>query len=216
MATIFLDITAVFLWHVATGSRKEGEIRMDILSIASQLMGATSQDTSLLSQFLEHPYSTTQQVTGADEMLNKTDMSQVLTALAAMTGGQQKADTLDTNSIATLASTLLGKNDNSIHGLTNMLFGTSEQVQEQVSKKKTGLDLGTMMSVAGLASTLLGGSKKKSTGIDLSDGIGLDDIMALAGGALTGSTKKKSGVDLSDGIDVSDIAALAAGLLGKK
>lgn len=198
---------------------------MDILSIASQLMGATSQNPSLLTQFLDHPYSTTQQVTGAEQKLDKTDMSQVLTALAAMTGGQQKPEQLDANSIATLASSLLGQNDNSIHGMTNMLFGTSQQAaqaQQQAQKQGGGLDLGKLMAVAGLAATVFGAlnksKKKKQTaaaGINLADGIGIDDLLSLAGGALTGSNQSQ-GVDLSDGVGLDDVAALFGGLLGKK
>ena len=197
---------------------------MDMLGIAQQLMGATSQNPTLLGQFLDHPYSTTQQVTGASQQLDKTDMSQVLTALAAMTGGQQKPEQLDSNSIANLASQLLGQSNNSVHGLTNMLFGTSQQaaqVQQQAAKKESGgLNLGMLMAVAGIAGTLLSANKKKKQqggGLDLSDGFGLDDVMALAGGALGGGNQKPtSGVNLNDGVDLGDVAALFGGLLGGK
>ncbi|MBQ6395380.1 MAG: hypothetical protein IJH87_03440, partial [Atopobiaceae bacterium] len=101
---------------------------MDILSIAQQLFGAVQQNPDTIGSIIEHPYSTTQQLTGASEQLGKTDMSQVITTLAALMGGaqpqatQQKPAGLDLNTLANVASTLLGQNNNSVHDLASTLF----------------------------------------------------------------------------------------------
>ena len=81
-------------------------------------------------------------------------MSQVVTAAAALSNNQQ----LDMGDIATIASALLGQNDNSVHSLTSMMFGGGDTAQSTAAGQATAgtLDLGSLVNMAGLAATLMG------------------------------------------------------------
>lgn len=92
---------------------------MDIQSAAAQLVKALGNNPELVSQFANHPYSTTASVTGTDERISKTDMSQVLAQVAAQVSNQ-KLGSADT---ASVASTLLGQSGGSVHSLASALFG---------------------------------------------------------------------------------------------
>ena len=157
------------------------------VDIASTLVQFLAQNPQLITQFLDHPYSTTQQATGASEQLSQTDMSEVVTAAAALSTGNN----VDFSNLASVAATLLSQNNGSVHTLTNTLFGTSQQAQ-QVQAQQTqatqqassGINLGTLVSLAG---ALMGGGSQASaapqTGaglIDFSDGIDIKDIIGLA------------------------------------
>lgn len=202
---------------------------MDILSIAQQLFGAVQQNPQTITNLVEHPYSTTQQVTGSAQQLDRTDMSQVITMLAALMGGAQpKQQTqqsagLDLGALANAAQTLLGQNNNSVHDLASTLFSvpTATQGKKTTSSKKTtvpqaltaqeqktlqallakqaaadeyqkqlqaqqaaaaqqqsqGLNLNSLVNLGSLAGALMGSQPK----VDLTDGVGLDDIAGLAG-----------------------------------
>lgn len=94
---------------------------MDTKSVASQLLSYLGNNPQLVSQFVEHPYSTTAAATGSDERISKDDMSQVLTQLAAQASGQSLGFT-DT---ASAASTLMGQSGGSVHQLASALFGAA-------------------------------------------------------------------------------------------
>lgn len=165
------------------------------VDIASTLIKFLASNPELITQFLNHPYSTTQQATGASQQLSQTDMSEVVTAAAAMSTGQN----VDMSNLAGVASTLLAQNGGSVHQLTNALFGTPQQAvqiqQEQAASgvQSSGLNLGTLV---GLAGALMG-----------------------TGAAVSAAKKKKTGadlVDLSDGFDVKDAIGLASMFLANK
>ena len=164
------------------------------VDIASTLVQFLASNPELITQFLNHPYSTTQQATGAPQQLSQTDMSEVVTAAAAMSTGQN----VDMSNLAGVASTLLAQNGGSVHALTNALFGTPQQavqIQQQAASgaQSSGLDLGTLV---GLAGALMG-----------------------TGAAVSAAKKKKTGadlVDLSDGFDVKDVIGLASLFLANK
>lgn len=164
------------------------------VDIASTLIKFLASNPELITQFLNHPYSTTQQATGASQQLSQTDMSEVVTAAAAMSTGQN----VDMSNLAGVASTLLAQNGGSVHQLTNALFGTPQQAaqiqQQQASTaQSSGLNLGTLV---GLAGALMG-----------------------TGAAVSAAKKKKTGadlVDLSDGFDVKDAIGLASLFLANK
>jgi hypothetical protein len=150
----------------------EGTIMANV-DIAKTLMGFLGSNPQMLTQFLDHPYSTTQQATGADERLSQEDMSQVVTAMAGMAGGK----TADMSGLAGLAAGLLTANGGSVHSMVNSLFGSSSQpaVQQQAASA-SGVDLGALMKLAGgIDMAKLAGS------VDLSDGLGMDDVMNAAG-----------------------------------
>ncbi len=156
--------------------------------IASQLIGFLGSNPQLITQFLDHPYSTVQQATGSEVQLSQSDMSEVVTAAAAMSTGQS----IDFGNLASVASALLGQNGNSVHQLTNALFGTSQQaatVQSNAQAQGSAFNLGTLMSLAGTlmsasnASAQSAAAAPASSGfgkVDLSDGIGLSDVIGIA------------------------------------
>ena len=187
------------------------------IDIAQTLVGALSSNPDLLNTFLEHPYTAVQEATGADEKLDKEDMSEVVTAAAGLASGQS----FDASNLGSLASTLLGQNGNSVHTLVGSLFGgtgtdtakTAESGSDSTSG--SGLDLGSLVNLAGAATSLTGG---KSTGVDLSDGIGLDDLAGLAGlvgGTSTSGSKSSKQSDSGNGI-LQLIINVITGLFGIK
>jgi hypothetical protein len=194
------------------------------LDIAQTLIKFLAQNPSLITQFLAHPYSTVDQATGQDEHLSKKDMSEVVTAAAALSSGQQ----FDLGTLATTAATLLGQNGDSVHALTTALFGgqqakpaPAQPVQQaQPAQQAPALDLGSLVSIASLASAFLGAGsapqKAKASGpkLDLSDGFGIEDVAALAG-AMSG-TQAAPAKQQQAGLDLGDIATIASTLLGGK
>lgn len=128
---------------------------MDIKSIVSQLIKFLGSNPQLIAQFLSHPYSTTQQATGATSQLSSNDMGQVLTALAGLSSGQE----VDYGNLAGIAAQLLGSNGGSAHSLASSLFGgtQAQATAAQAAQNNTSLDLGSLVSLAGLAGQLLGG-----------------------------------------------------------
>lgn len=153
---------------------------MDILSIASQLFGAVQQNPNTIQSLVEHPYSTTQQVTGASQKLDRADIAQVLTALAALMGGAKPQTTqqpqgLNLGAIASAASSLLGQNNNSVHSLASSLFSVPQQQPAQAQPNA----LSSLVNVASLAGALLG-TGNTGPKVDLSDGFDLNDIAGIA------------------------------------
>ena len=102
----------------AATNAREGKT-MDIQSAAAQLVSALASNPELVSQFAKHPYSTTASVTGTDETISKSDMSQVLAQVAAQVGGQK----LGAGDTASVASQMLGQTGGSVHSLASALFG---------------------------------------------------------------------------------------------
>ena len=184
--------------------------------IAQTLVGALSSNPDLLNTFLQHPYTAVQEATGADEKLDKQDMSEVVTAAAGIASGQS----IDASSLGGLASTLLGQNGDSVHTLVGSLFGgqgdtASSGGNDTSAQSSGGLDLGSLVNFAG---ALGGGSSK---GVDLSDGIGLDDIAGLAGmmgggSTTTGGSKSSKQSDSGNNGILQLIINLITGLLGIK
>ena len=98
---------------------------MDILKAATELLGTLQSNPDLISQFVNHPYSTTAEATGTTGRISKDDMSQILTEVAAQVSGQS----LGQADVASAAQTLLGQNGGSVHALTQTLFGGAGQAQ---------------------------------------------------------------------------------------
>ena len=194
---------------------------MDILKVASQLLDFLGNDPSLITQFIEHPYSTTAQAIGTEDEISKTDMSQVATAAAALSSNQ----TLDLGDIANIASALMGQNNNSVHSLTNMLFGGGTQPTQQYVQQQTqpsgALDLGSLVSIAGLASTLLGagGVQQAQPQQQPTGGLDLGSIASLAaqflGGGATQAAPQPQPQQAPAGVDFGTIAQIASTLLKK-
>ena len=136
---------------------------MDITKVAKQLLAFLGQNPQLITQFIEHPYSTTAQATGSDTLPSKIDMSQILTTAAALSNNQQ----LPQNDVANISSALLGQNNNSIHSMASMLFGGGNTAQAtQAAQQNTTaagtLDLGSLVSMAAIAATLASAAEEKA------------------------------------------------------
>lgn len=168
---------------------------MDIQNAAKQLVNYLGQNPALITQFIEHPYSTTAKATGTDAEISKKDMSQIVTAAAALSNNQK----LDMGQVAAISSALLGQNNDSVHSLTSMLFGggTTQQATQAAQQQTTQagtLELGSLVNLAGLAATLMGGAtapaaaaQQPKPSVNLSDGLDLGEIATLAGQFLSAS-----------------------------
>ena len=167
---------------------------MDIQKTAQTLIKYLGQNPVLIKQFIEHPYSTTAKATGSDARISKKDMSEVVTATAALANHQK----LGMNDVANIAQALLGQNGNSVHALTSMLFGGGNtahatQVAQQQTTPAGTLNLGTLVNMASLAATLMGG--------------------AAAATAQQPQAQPKPTVNLADGLDLGEVAILAGQFL---
>ena len=132
---------------------------MDIQKTAKTLIKYLGQNPELIKRFIEHPYSTTATAVGSDARISRKDMSEVLTATAAMSNNQK----LGMSDVANIASALLSQNGNSVHSLASMLFGGGNtahatQVAQQQTTPAGTLNLGTLVNMASLAATLMGGA----------------------------------------------------------
>ena len=167
---------------------------MDIQKTAKTLIKYLGQTPELIKRFIEHPYSTTATAVGSDARISKKDMSEVLTATAAMSNNQK----LGMSDVANIASALLSQNGNSVHSLASMLFGGGNtahatQVAQQQTTPAGTLNLGTLVNMASLAATLMGG--------------------AAAATAQQPQAQPKPTVNLADGLDLGEVAILAGQFL---
>lgn len=195
---------------------------MDITTVATQLLSYLGKNPELISQFIKHPYSTTAKATGSNEQISKEDMSQVVTAAAALSKNQK----LGGSDIANIAAALLGQNNNSVHALTNMLFGGGAQAVSNATAQSGSVDLGSLVNMATLASTLMNATSAKpqaqqqaaKPGVNLADGLDLGEIATLAGqflGANSAAPAQQQTATPSAGLDFGTIAQLASLFLGK-
>lgn len=149
---------------------------MAIQDIVQQVIKAVTADPNVLSDFVAHPYSTISKLTGI-ETVTKEQASQAVTATSALASGQS----VDFSTLASVASKLLSKSDNSVHSLATSLLGGGVQ-QTETGEATVAKDAKNTI-VDNLLGVVFGKGEAQSSGstIDLSDGIGLDDLMGLAG-----------------------------------
>ena len=138
---------------------------MNIESVVQLLAGEVAKNPQMLTSLLNHPYSTIGNATNNDNV-SKEEASQVVAAMSQLAGGQS----VDFSGLAAMASGLLGQNNNSVHALANSLLGSGSTQGVNVSN---GLD------AAKIAANI-------AAGVDLSDGLGLDDLFRVAGKFLGG------------------------------
>lgn len=149
---------------------------MAIQEIVQQVIKAVASDPSLLPDFIEHPYSTISKLTGI-ETVTKEQAAETVTATSALASGQS----IDFSTLASVASKLLSKNDNSVHSLASTLFGGGVQKTEE-GKSAISSDVKSQI-LENLVGVVFNKGEAQASGpkIDLSDGFGLDDLMGLAG-----------------------------------
>ena len=138
---------------------------MNIESVVQLLAGQVAQNPQMLTSLLNHPYSTIGNATNNDNV-SKEEASQVVAAMSQLAGGQS----VDFSGLAAMASGLLGQNNNSVHALANSLLG---------SGSTQGVNISNGFDPAKLAANI-------AAGVDLSDGLGLDDLFRVAGKFLGG------------------------------
>ena len=177
---------------------------MDITKVAKQLLSFLGQNPQLITQFIQHPYSTTAQATGSDTQISKVDMSQILTTAAALSNNQ----TLPASDVANISSALLGQNNNSIHSMASMLFGGGNTAQAtQAAQQNTTpagtLDLGSLVSMAAIAATLMGGMQQAQQA-----------QQQAQQPVVVQQQASKPQVNLADGLSLGEIASLASTFLG--
>lgn len=132
---------------------------MDIQGIVQLLAGEVAKNPSLLTNLLAHPYSTIGNATGNDNV-SKEEASQVVTAMSNLACGSA----VDFSSLPAMAASMLTQNNGSVHSLANALLG---------SGSSQGVNL-----TGGIPADLV---KNIAGGVDLSDGLGLDDLLGVAG-----------------------------------
>ena len=138
---------------------------MNIESVVQLLAGEVAKNPQMLTSLLNHPYSTIGNATNNNNV-SKEEASQVVAAMSQLAGG----NSVDFGGLAAMASGLLGQNNNSVHALANSLLGSGSTQGVNVSN---GLD------AAKIAANI-------AAGVDLSDGLGLDDLFRVAGKFLGG------------------------------
>ena len=139
---------------------------MDIQELVKMLANSTAENPNLLSNLMQHPYSTVGKLTDNNSVSSE-EASQAVTAMAALAGGQN----IDFGNLAAVASQLLADNGGSVHNLAASLLG---------SGAPQGVDVSNGVSadiVSNLAGAVFSGG---AAGVDLSDGLGLDDVMGFA------------------------------------
>jgi len=190
---------------------------MDIQQVASQLVNYLGKNPQLITQFIEHPYSTTAKATGSSEQISKRDMSQIVTAAAALANGQQ----LGAGDVANIASALMGQNNNSVHSLTSMLFGGGNTQQAtaaaQAQTNANGsLDLGSLVSLGLIAATLMSSAKKRKEQAAAQQAAAEAAAQQLAAqqAAQAAAQQQAQTVKPNQGLDLGTIASLAGQFLG--
>ena len=138
---------------------------MNIESVVQLIAGEVAKNPQMLTSLLNHPYSTIGNATNNDNV-SKDEASQVVAAVSQLACGSA----VDFGSLASMASGLLGQNGGSVHQLANSLLG---------SGSAQGVDVSNGLDAAKIASNI-------SAGVDLSDGLGLDDLLNVASKFLGG------------------------------
>ena len=151
-------------------------------AVLQTVLNSVTSNPSLLSNMVEHPYSTIGNITNNNNV-SKDEAAQVVTAITQLAGGQS----VNLGSLAGTASQLLGQNNNSVHSLSSSLLGsllgggqTSGGLFSAAQPaQQSGLSANILANLAGVA--LGGGMASNKQAIDLSDGFGLDDLIGVAG-----------------------------------
>ena len=178
-----------------------GDGGLDLGSIAGLLGGTAAAATTAKSS------KSTKKNADNSALLKQGAM--LLAGLAAVWAGKglltgdKKAVKTTAKAEETKSTKAAAANTISVDDLAKLLQGSATE--------DGSIDLDGLMTALGGAKTTAKKSTKTETkqqetkaAVDLTDGIGLDDVMGLMGG----------GVDLADGVGLDDVAGLAAGLLG--
>lgn len=155
--------------------------------IVQQLIGSILSDPQSAQTIVEHPYSAVRQVTGKEEV-SKNEVSQVISMLGALAGGK----TFETSVVEQKAAEELAANNNSVHQMASSIFGSllgggTATAAAAPAAQQSNLSMDILSNLANVAFS----SGKAGSKINLSDGIGIDDILGIANiaGSIMGSKK---------------------------
>ncbi|MBE6464773.1 MAG: hypothetical protein E7003_05560 [Eggerthellaceae bacterium] len=146
--------------------------------IVQQLIGSILQNPQSAQTIVEHPYSSVKKVTGQDWV----EQSQVAEVIS-MLGGLAKGKTVDYGLVQERSQSQLAKSGGSAHSMAeNVLgslfgFGQAAQQQQAAAAQNSGID---MMDILGNLAGVAFSSGKAGAKVDLSDGIGIGDILGIA------------------------------------
>lgn len=207
-----------------SGSNSKKSNSLDLGSIAGLLGGDGGLDLGSIAGLLGGTAAATTAKSSSKSTKKNSDSSallkqgaMLLAGLAAvwagkglLTGGKKAAKTTAKAEEAK-STKAAAANTISVDDLAKLLQGSATE--------DGSIDLDGLMTALGGAKTAAKKSTKAETkqqeskpAVDLSDGIGLDDVAGLAAGLLGDSKKsgssKKGGVDLSDGIGLDDMLGL--------
>ena len=140
--------------------------------ILKSLIGSVTANPDFISQLANHPYSAVRESTGAEDV-SRSEVSEALTALSALMGGAN----VNFDELGDIASGLLSQNDGSAHQLAQSLFGNMLGGQTS-GATSMGIDPAQLANLASVS------FEKGMAGVDLSDGLGIDDVIGFAKGVL--------------------------------
>lgn len=146
--------------------------------IVQQLIGSILQNPASAQTIAEHPYSSVKKVTGQDWV----EQSQVAEVIS-MLGGLAKGKTVDYGLVPERSQAQLANNGGSAHAMAESvlgsLFGFGQAAQQQ-QKQAAATQSNMAMDILGNLANVAFSSGKAGAKVDLSDGIGIDDILGIA------------------------------------
>ncbi len=177
--------------------RPEGGIPMATQDLVQMLIGSVLENPQLITSLMDHPYSTVSQATGTPkEDLSRDEVGEVITAFSTLAGG----GSVDFNTLPSASANMLGQSNGSAHTLAQTLLGgllgggaapaQPEPIQPVVTQPVaveaapaasagSGIPTELLLNLAGAVFNSNNTATGKG-GFDLSDGFGLEDILALA------------------------------------
>lgn len=149
--------------------------------IVQQLIGNILQNPQSAQTLVQHPYSSVKQVTGQSYV----DQSQVAEVIS-MLGGLAKGKTVDYSLVQERSQSQLAKSGGSAHTMAEnvlgSLFGFGQAAQQQTAavKQQAATQSNAAMDILSNLAGVAFSSGKAGAKVDLSDGIGIGDILGIA------------------------------------
>ena len=136
------------------------------------LVESIQSSPDFLSQLAAHPYSAMRESTGKKDV-SREEVSEAMAALSQLMGG----NSVDFSNMGGIASGMLSENGGSAHTMAESLFGDYLSDLGRSGHAQGGLTPDFLSNLARVDFA------KGIAGVDLSDGIGLDDVVGFAKGA---------------------------------
>ena len=137
------------------------------------LVESIQSNPDFLAHLAQHPYSAMRETTGRED-ISRDEVSEAMAALATLMGGQS----VDFGKIGGVASGMLADNGGSAHSMAESLFGGLLGGVGGQSGAQVGFPSDILSNLAHIDFA------KGMAGVDLSDGLGLDDVVGFAKGML--------------------------------